>query len=110
MIVFDYPRALEQFGDSEFLEEILNLSLDEIATLGEEGRSAVADGDPATVTRIAHRLKGSLAQIGAEEARELAHIVESAARDGSTEDIGKLWGRLDAALQRLTAALVAVVG
>jgi HPt (histidine-containing phosphotransfer) domain-containing protein len=74
-------------------------------------REAVAAGDSGSVSRIAHRLRGSLANFGAEEAVEAAFRLEKmgaegdlAGADGVCEALIEGYDTVRTGLQRLLAA------
>lgn len=71
-------RSLQRPGQPDLLERLITMFLatsrDDMATL----QRAVADGDDATVRRIAHRLKSSSANLGA---RDLAAALIDLERD-----------------------------
>ncbi|HEY7614922.1 MAG TPA: response regulator [Gemmatimonadales bacterium] len=105
-------QLLDRFdGERELLREVAASFLESVPALLEELRRAVAGSDAATVTRVAHRLRGSLGNFGAERAMEAALQLELNGGAGSladadghcttvTEDVHALRRRLE----RLLAA------
>src|SRR5262245_56160723 len=61
----------------EMLEEYIKDSTEVIAGIGK----AIADRDPATCERLAHRMKGSSLNIGAEKLGGLAMLIEHAGHE-----------------------------
>ena len=69
-------------GDLDLLREVAVTFLESTPPLLSGIREAVAAGDPASVSRIAHRLRGSLANFGADEAVEAAFRLEKMGAEG----------------------------
>jgi two-component system sensor histidine kinase/response regulator len=105
-VIFDRAQAIEQYGDDpEFIAEIVEIFLEEMAQLTTEAEAALDAGDLETLGKVAHRMKGALGQMTAEEGREAARVVELAAKSGEATDIADLWHDLLGALDRLRPAL-----
>jgi len=85
-VAWDFSKALERLGgDEQLLRDVANIFLEETSKLMDRLHQAVAAGDPTTVERAAHRLKGQLGYFdprAADAAREL----EEMGRDGRLED------------------------
>ena len=104
--VFDRDRAIAQYGDDpEFLIEIVSLFIEEMDGLLEEGEAARVTRDADALAKIAHRLKGVLGQMTAEEGQHAALAVELAGKAEDLKDIDQLWDRLVAATDRLRPRL-----
>jgi PAS domain S-box-containing protein len=104
--IFDRDQALAQFGDDPaFMGEIVSIFLEEVAALQAEGDSALEDGRIDVLAKIAHRLKGALGQMTAEEAQHAAFAVEQAAKAERSDGIEELWSALAAAISRLRPKL-----
>ena len=99
---------LEMVGDDpEFVGEIVDTYLADAPTQLDGMRSALADGDLATLGRHAHTLKGNSRNVGATGLAAIAQAIEEQARAGDTTDAGP---RIDAAaaeLERVTSGLAA---
>jgi HPt (histidine-containing phosphotransfer) domain-containing protein len=109
-VVFDREQAVAQYGDDpEFLREIVGVLLEELSTLLAEGEVAVADRNSDALARTAHRLKGALGQMTAEEAQHAALAVELAGKAEELGNIDELWGELTSAVDRLRPALAEFV-
>ncbi len=95
-------------GDVEFLQEIAGLFMEDCPRLLEEIRTAVASGDARTLEHAAHTLKGSIANFGAEPAREAAFKLESLGRAGDLKPAVYAVSVLEEEIQRFTSALSAL--
>jgi HPt (histidine-containing phosphotransfer) domain-containing protein len=73
-------------GDLELLREVAGSFLESSPPLLSAMRDAVAAGDPRSVSQLAHRLRGSLANFGAEEAVEAAFRLERMGVEGDLAD------------------------
>lgn len=105
-MIFDREQAMAQFGeDPDFLTEIVSIFLEEVATLLADGDSALDKGDSENLAKIAHRLKGALGQMTAEEAQHAALAVELAAKAEDMAGIDVLWADVGAAVDRLRPQL-----
>jgi HPt (histidine-containing phosphotransfer) domain-containing protein len=96
-------RAIQYGSDIEFkirqhLADVLDFSVevqDEVVRLArnsfqrglEEIGTAIENGDPAEVSRLAHRLKGNLNNAGLTELAEIAFLVEKAGKDGELKSV-----------------------
>jgi CheY-like chemotaxis protein len=108
--VFDREQAVAQFGDDpEFLSEIVTIFLDEVASLVTEGEAALTARNADALAKIAHRLKGALGQMTAEQGQQAALGVELAAKAEEMDDIDELWATLAAAIDRLHPELTEFV-
>lgn len=84
--VFDREALLERLGgDSELVDEILQIFRESADELIAAVESAVSDGDLHRVERAAHSLKGALLNIAAEPVAERALRLEQAGRCGELE-------------------------
>jgi HPt (histidine-containing phosphotransfer) domain-containing protein len=80
-------QSLAQFaelGGPPFVTEMIELFQSQSAKQMSELDRAIEGNDWATVRRIAHTLKSSLANYGVRELRTVAQKMESAAADGAT--------------------------
>jgi PAS domain S-box-containing protein len=88
---FDYQSLIEQFGGNAALAR--SVAKDFASTLEREKDSLVglfASGNLEEVRRIAHRVKGGAATIGASTAAGIAEQIETAARDNVPAVLPKL--------------------
>ena len=108
--VFDREQALAQFGDDPgFLSEIVKIFLDEVAGLVTDGDAALAGRNADSLAKIAHRLKGALGQMTAEQGQQAALAVELAAKAEEMDNIDELWATLVLAVDRLRPELAEFV-
>jgi HPt (histidine-containing phosphotransfer) domain-containing protein len=68
-------------------------------------RAAADKGEAAEVARLAHRLKGSVAYLGAAPATETCAQLEELGRAGPSAEMDALVGELGPRIERLQAAL-----
>jgi HPt (histidine-containing phosphotransfer) domain-containing protein len=80
-------KTLEQEVGAEYLPDIIDSYLSEAPALVDEITTAVALGDCEPVTRGAHPLKSSSANLGAMVLSELARKLELAGREHDLEKI-----------------------
>ena len=81
--VFDAPLALKRCaGREDLLAEMSQCFLEEVRELAPQIRAALERGDLAEVGRLGHRLKGTIAYLGAKPAETAAVAVEEAGQGG----------------------------
>jgi two-component system sensor histidine kinase/response regulator len=81
--VFDAPLALKCCaGREDLLAEMAQCFLEEVRDLAPQIRAALERGDLAEVGRLGHRLKGTIAYLGATPAEKAAVAVEEAGQAG----------------------------
>ncbi len=107
---FALEEALQRVdGDLDLLAEIAGIFLSDAPAMVAEVRAAVAAGDAAAVSNIAHRLKGSILIFGAPLAAAAALGLEENARAGDLTTAPADVQRLAAEVDRLRAGLEAWV-
>jgi CheY-like chemotaxis protein/HPt (histidine-containing phosphotransfer) domain-containing protein len=101
-------------GDLDLLREVAGTFLESTPPLLSEIRDAVAARDPGSVSRIAHRLRGSMANFGAEEAVDAALRLEKMGlagnlgdADAACEELLEGYNTLRSGLERLLAPTAA---
>lgn len=92
-------------GDQATLLLMLPIVLDQMAAERCEMAKAIADNDAAREKKISHRLKGSLGQSGAVQARITCALLEAAAASGDCSAFPALQQRLEAELDTLAPAI-----
>jgi PAS domain S-box-containing protein len=108
--VLDWKVALHHVGgDPELLSYMIGVFLDECPGWLTALRQALASGDPNKVKEAAHRLKGSIAHLGAGRALEAALQLETMAKEGCLSEADKVGARLEHEIEQLTAVLMAFV-
>jgi two-component system sensor histidine kinase/response regulator len=98
-------------GDRDLLAELAQIFREQARELMAGLTAAVTAGDAKRVEQLAHTLRGSVANFGAQEAIRIAQALELSGRDGQLEDAADLVARLeiettgiDRALEELTGA------
>ena len=109
--LFETRVLHERFdGDVDLLRVVAETFLESTPPLLSEMREALAAKDSGSVSRIAHRLRGSLANFGADEAVEAAFRLERMGAEGdlqgahdACETLVEGYGELRTGLERLLA-------
>lgn len=103
----DVQRGLRQCGGREALyHALLRLYVQHNTDFGDQVRAALQRGDHVAAERMAHTLKGSSAQVGAQSVEQPAAELEAALRaQAPQQDVLTLLGPLEQPLARLLAAL-----
>jgi len=103
---FDLEEALQTVeGDANLLREAANLLLDGLPTQIEQLRQFAQEGDLEQVWELAHKVKGSLSQMGARLAWEAAMNLEQQARQGDSAQVRDWLEKLRNELDLLTPVL-----
>ena len=104
--VINWKRGLARVeGDSQLFLDLLTLFANEVpVTLGKL-RSAVEFKDSAAIERIAHTLKGSVSNFGAEEAVQAALSLETMAHNGDMEHAEEAFRRVEMEIGRVLVAM-----
>ncbi len=104
--VLDREELLERLGgDQDFLQEIAGLFLEDCPKLLADIHSAVSTGNARALEHAAHTLKGSVANFGAEAARQAAFRLEILGREGDLKPAGDAYSTLEQEIERFTEAL-----
>lgn len=97
----DVVAALERIeGDRALLEELLRLFVEECHSSMDQIQEAWRSRDAFTLGRLAHTLKGSSANVGANAVSEAALVLERQVRSGNLENAAKLIADLEQELER----------
>lgn len=88
--VIDSLRQLTPSGEADVLSEILHLFLDEVPKRIRALQEAVNAGDTAQAGRVAHSLKGSSGNIGAEAMLDLCRRIDDLVRAGDLAAVAPL--------------------
>jgi two-component system sensor histidine kinase/response regulator len=108
-VVYNREAALERVdGDEVFLGELVDIFLAERPRLMSEIHDAIQRGDPVSVKRSAHALKGALANFCAESAYQAALSLEEIGRRGELQGAPTAYATLVEILARLEEALTRV--
>jgi two-component system sensor histidine kinase/response regulator len=95
-------------GDTDLLKEIAKLFLEEYPKMLVELRDAAAKGDAQALERIAHGLKGSVANFGARAAVDAALKLEDMGHARKLVEVSQSLHALDQALATLRPELEAL--
>ena len=110
-VLLDFESALERtMGDKEFLQELfqefMQSAPNDIATMQSLLNAKDADG----VRRLAHRIKGSAANLSFLKVTAIALRLESAGSENKLDTIGEsLLRELDAAIQETKAHISGLI-
>lgn len=102
-------RALGDEGDDTFLREIIAIYNEDIPTRLADLKTALAKGDQSLFTRSAHTIKGSSANLGAEEVRGLAASLEMRSKAEPIANLAADIPALAAAFERAKSSLLQLV-
>ena len=92
-------------GDRVLLKELVHLFLEDTPRLVRDLRDAIAQGDSQRMVRVAHTLKGAIANFAAAHASELARSLETSIRQGNLTSVDELLLQLEAELAALIPEL-----
>lgn len=102
LAVLDRAIALSRVGgDSELLQEMAQIFLEECPSQMSAVRVAVAARDAKAVERAAHSLKGSVGNFGATMAHHAALELEMLGRHGRLEEVESALDQLEDAIHQL---------
>ena len=108
--LLDKAAALSRVGgDEELLRELASLFLGDYPQALEQLRVSVANRETRDVERLAHGLKGSVSNFGANEVHAAARALEESGRGGALDQIEDRFHQLETALGRLRPELEALV-
>lgn len=109
--VIETLRQLTVPGEPDVLAEVLKLFLEETPPRIEKLRNAWTARNIQEVQRMAHSLKGSAGNIGANGLFEICKQLDQAGRSGTVVDAGGLiealddeFGKVEAEIHRITGA------
>lgn len=83
-------------GDVSFLASVIDAFLPQLERIPEALRRAAAEDTPQAVAELAHSLKGSAGNVGAEDVSKLCLTIEQLARGGDLDGVGALIDELAA--------------
>ena len=103
---FDESAALSYTGgDRRLLKEVVQLFRADYPSSLRKIKRALQGRDPEALRMAAHRLKGSIATVGAQAARQVAQQLEDTARSHDFERAGHTYAKLRHEIERLESAL-----
>jgi len=101
--VVDFERLISRVGDEDLIEQVMPICIDDnrrhLEMLGE----AVTKGDSENVRNRAHSIKGSAANMGADQLAEPAGILEHLALKGDLNQADDLLCRIRTEFEKLEA-------
>jgi len=97
----------DDYGE-DFLVELIDVYLDEAPARMAQLQSAVDGHDAETLSREAHTLKSSSANVGATTLSAIAQQVELAGRTGKTENLAEVVRHMAATFAEVKTALEAL--
>jgi len=105
--VLDEAKVLDFVaGDQEFLTSLVELFVETSPRQVESIAKAIAAGDPRSLERSAHQLKGSVSNFSAERARHWALELERLGRAGRVDGAEPAFRHLSAEIKTLQEALI----
>jgi signal transduction histidine kinase/CheY-like chemotaxis protein len=108
-LIFDREEALARVeGDEQLLQELVELFLTDAPRYLTELRHTLTSGDAADLARIAHTIKGAVANLGAHVASSAALQLEQRAQSGDAAQRAEACATLEAELGRLTSVLLVI--
>lgn len=108
--VMDLAAAMERFdGDRDLFLTLAEMFLERSPVVLAAIQTALADNNFPMLAKEAHKLKGSAMEFCARPTVAAAGQLEESARRSAVNEVGALEERVHAEVQRLTAALQAIV-
>jgi HPt (histidine-containing phosphotransfer) domain-containing protein len=101
------PATLRRFGTPVEVNRVLGVFLEQLAESLDELDGAAATGDLGQTERLAHRVAGSAAIVGAQQLAGAGKHLCSACRTGEPAQVAERYGQLRAAAVSAEAAIAA---
>ena len=102
MVIYDHQELLKRVGgDEDLSRELLEMFLEEFPHKLEEIKKALKEEEAPMVARVAHTIKGSSANIGANTIREAALEMEIASKDLNLNLANTLVDKIQGEFERL---------
>jgi len=93
--MFDPEEVLEQIGgDKELLMDLIQIFIDTYPEDLKALHESVLEGDPETIRKNAHRVKGSVSNFGKHKAFHTAKSIEDLAKEGDLTEIPRMCNEL----------------
>jgi HPt (histidine-containing phosphotransfer) domain-containing protein len=103
---FSMETLMEQCGGmATVVESVLDAFLEQVPTDTNEMETGLANGDLLTVSKAAHRLKGTAGVLGASKLHPLCAALELAGKQGNANEAAKIYSELKSEAQRCVAAV-----
>ncbi len=107
--IIDEIRSVEREGAEGLLNKVIHLYLTGSPDLLASLRGSIKTADPETLTKAAHALKSSSANLGATALVSLCKILEEMGRSGSLGDAVRMMVEIDAEYERVIGGLSKIV-
>jgi HPt (histidine-containing phosphotransfer) domain-containing protein len=95
-------------GDEEFMDELIDIYLEDMPRQLEALRGAVQNHDGPAAAATAHRLRGASGNMGADSLSGLCHDVEISSRDNKLDQLPNLMEAIGTESTRVREFLCAV--
>ena len=99
-------RDLTEPGESDFLDELIQLFIDRSPTIIQDIREAASQRDYVKMSRSAHSLKGSCGNLGIRRLMACCEKIETLGTQGRIDEAASLLEELDQTYQHSTRELV----
>jgi PAS domain S-box-containing protein len=98
-------KAVQQPGKPDLVEKIINLYINDAQSLCHNIHEAVGKGDPQALSKAAHSLKSSSANVGALKLANLCKELETLGRANSIDNAQDIINQMDSEYKRVIATL-----
>lgn len=98
--------GLIEIGDKEFLVELIDIFLEQAEGLVQEIKLAVDLGNAETLTKVAHKLKGSCLNLGANKLGNICQELENISKDEDFSNVNNIVEPLDSVYQQTCSELI----
>lgn len=95
-------------GDEEFMDELIDIYLEDMPRQLEALRAAVQNHDGPAAAATAHRLRGASGNMGADSLSGLCHDIEISSRDNKLDQLPNLMEAIGTESTRVREFLCAV--
>jgi CheY-like chemotaxis protein len=102
-------RELQEDDGPDILAELIEMYLSDTPPRLGSLKEAIASGDANAVRELAHSVKGSSSNLGAQRMAQLCAQLEAYGKSGDLSDAGPVAQKLDAEFQKTMSALNALV-
>lgn len=102
MTTFDADALIAEYGDEDLIAELVQLWLDQAPPQMQAIDAAIAAADGPGLKRAAHKMRGSIATFGADEAVSLAERLEAMGLRGEFAGTAELSTELGAHVRSLS--------
>jgi HPt (histidine-containing phosphotransfer) domain-containing protein len=80
-------NELKEMGGQEFLTELIEMFLQQAETIMDEIKNFSNTKDASSLSKSAHKLKGSCLNLGAKDMSAICQIIENSSRENNLENI-----------------------